>query len=59
MKRLVIIMLACLLTVGADRSVVAQVPPSAPAVTAPEEQADAMTILKRMTDTWPRPPAFL
>ncbi|MGC1407693.1 MAG: DUF2092 domain-containing protein [Acetobacteraceae bacterium] len=51
MKRLVIIMLACLLTVGADRSVVAQVPPSAPAVTAPEEQADAMTILKRMTDT--------
>lgn len=58
MKRPVTIMLACLLMIGAYRSVVAQVPPSAPAVNAPAEQVDAMAILKRMADTLAKATSF-
>ncbi|HME21774.1 MAG TPA: DUF2092 domain-containing protein [Acetobacteraceae bacterium] len=58
MKRPVIVLLACLLTGGAYRPVVAQVPPSAPAVAAPAEQADAMAILTRMTDTLAKATSF-
>ena len=58
MKRPVIVLLACLLTGGAYRTVVAQVPPTAPAVTAPAEQVDAMAILTRMTDTLAKATSF-
>src|SRR5271169_5391069 len=58
MKRPVMILLACLLTGGAYRPVVAQVPPTAPAATAPAEQVDAMAILTRMTDTLAKATSF-
>ena len=58
MKRPVMILLACLLTGGTLGPVVAQVPPSAPAVNALAEQVGAMAILTRMTDTLAKADSF-
>jgi hypothetical protein len=51
-------MLACLLMGGAYRPVAAQVPPSAPAVSVPAAQVDAMAILDRMADTLAKATSF-